>query len=91
MSERRMAALAGEGEQQHSESPGRRTRISRAHLTGSLHGHQSTENPILLVSFISKLAKHHTYLSAKDRDKKVTRKPIPAQLCLPGSSGADPR
>ena len=76
MSERRMAALVGEGDQQHTESPGRRTRISRAHLTGSLHGHQSTENPILLVSFISRVAKHYTdqvlqNLLAKEKNKKV--------------------
>ena len=74
MSERRMAALVGEGDQhiespgsrtrilrtgsQHTESPGRKTRISRAHLTGSLHSNQSTENPILLVGCISLLVQN---------------------------------
>ena len=74
-----MAALVGEGVQQHTESPGRRTRISRAHLAGSLHGHQSTENPILLVSFISKLAKHLTYLLAKNK-KTYFSSTLPSRL-----------
>ena len=64
-----MAALVGEGEKQQTDSPGRRTRISRANLKGSLHGHQSTENPVLLVCFISKLARH-SFL-AKERDKNL--------------------
>ena len=95
MSEHRVAALVGEGDQQHTESPGRRTRISRAHLAGSLHGHQSTENPILLVSFISKVVKHYIDQVLQNLLAKVKRQegkiPHTAQLCLSCSSRADPR
>ena len=47
----RIISRAQDDLQQQVDSPGRRTRISRAHLTGSLHCHQATENPVLLVLF----------------------------------------
>ena len=48
---KRIISRAQDDLQQQIDSPGRRTRISRAHLTGSLHCHHASENPVLLVLF----------------------------------------
>ena len=70
---------------QHTDSPGRRTRISRAHLTGSLHGHHSKENPILLVNFGQSFFPliNCCNLLAKEIDKKVRQNLLQLNFAFP--------